>query len=305
MEERYAKAIDEDDIVDLRSGKLVQDRGVLKRMDKPRHYGGLLAGDDDKGEEDEDDEDGTTTDYRDDTEAAEEEDDGEEEYDEADDSLRLRSGPGEGDTSEDELGEWDTVPAPPSDEDEEPSKSPPPVPSPKVKQLPKDAFSFLHSDVRPKLEKLAREREQSPLPEEDLAAFMAAESQLKARPGYVEPHPEPPTTDDEIEFLGYGTTATSEADGPDSEYATEQEYEGQDEVEEDREDENTEDELDDWSTVPAPADYYQSDSELEGEQGTVSEPFWRLALTPHSPFCTRIRRYACFGQSGAPHRRLQ
>ncbi|KAG8920233.1 hypothetical protein FRC00_010300, partial [Tulasnella sp. 408] len=47
--------MDDDDIVDLRSGKLVQDRGILKGS-KPWQYGQLLEGGDP-----EDKEDGATT----------------------------------------------------------------------------------------------------------------------------------------------------------------------------------------------------------------------------------------------------
>ncbi|KIO21630.1 hypothetical protein M407DRAFT_218008 [Tulasnella calospora MUT 4182] len=94
--------------------------------------------------------------------------------------------------SEDELGEWDTVPAPPS-------ASPSPNGSPSQSQ------------------RLAREREDSPFSSaDDLEAFMAAEQSMKARskPGYVEP--EAPGDDEDVIFLGYSTgqedVGTSDAD---------------------------------------------------------------------------------------------
>ena len=265
LEKRYARTLDEDDIVDLRSGRIVQDRGVLKSRDRPWHYGRLL--DDEDKDDDLDEDEGTTTDGRDasdgltgvdDDEEEEDEEDGGGDDEEGDDELQLLPEPDDDDgqsTSDDELGEWDTVPAPPSPD---PSPSPPLVPLLKAPDATQDAFSFLHKDVRPKLEKLAREREQSPLPAQDLEAFLAAESKLTSRPGYVEPEPEPAGSDDDVVFLGYGPfTATSEGEeGEDTATSGGELAEGEEEEEED-----SEDELNDWPTIPAPVELYETEDE--------------------------------------------
>ncbi|KAG9011855.1 hypothetical protein FRB90_006973, partial [Tulasnella sp. 427] len=268
LEQRYARAMDDDDIVDLRSGKLVQDRGVLKARSKPLQYGELL-----KGREVEDKEDGATTEgsegllttgIDEEDEEDEDEGDGAEERRDPDqslDDLQLLGEKNDGeqgvDTSEDELGEWDTVPAPPSTSpspnaspNQSRASSPGPISLAESRPTtPRTLSTFLQANFRPKLEKLAKEREDSPLPPaDDLEAFMAAEKTLKARtkPGYVEP--ETPSDDDEVLFLGYGTgqeyAATSDGDA--------------------REDgEQSEDELNDWDTVPAPPSDEETPTEAD------------------------------------------
>ncbi|KIO21641.1 hypothetical protein M407DRAFT_28777 [Tulasnella calospora MUT 4182] len=279
LEQRYARAMDDDDIVDLRSGKLVQDRGVLKGS-KSWQYGQLLRGGDA-----EDKEDGATTEGsegllttgNDDEEEEEEEDEEEQrDPDQSLDELQLMGETNDGNedanggetASEDELGQWDTVPAPPST-----SPSPNGSPSQSRASSPGPAFltesrpttpgtlsTFLQANFRPKLEKLAREREDSPLPPaDDLEAFMAAEQSMKSRtkPGYVEP--EAPSDDDEVVFLGYSTgqegVGTSDAD----------------ERGEIGGNEDSEDELNDWDTVPAPAS--DPDEEAEDQEEELLAPY--------------------------------
>ncbi|KAG8910255.1 hypothetical protein FRC01_006431, partial [Tulasnella sp. 417] len=277
LEQRYGRAMDDDDIVDLRSGKLVQDRGILKGS-KSWQYGELLGGGD---AEDKDDgattegSEGLLTTGNDDEE--EEEEEGEEQQRDPDqslDDLQLLGPTNEGDaTSDDELGEWDTVPAPPSA-----SPSPNGSPNQSRASSPGPAFlaesrpttpgtlsTFLQANFRPKLEKLAKEREDSPLPPaDDLQAFMAAEQSMKARtkPGYVEP--EATTDDEEVIFLGYSTgqedVGASDADGRG----------------ENGETADSEDELNDWDTVPAPP----SDEENPAEEAEDQE---EELLAPYDP----------------------
>lgn len=256
--------MDEDDIVDLRTGKLVQDRGVLRSREKPWTIGRLLAEGED-GEEDDDDGDGE--------EAGTDKDD-----------LLLEGNSGEQraeeDESEDELNDWDTVPAPPS---------PSPSPEPGQQESPIGSSSrnettlssLLSSSVRPKLERIAREREQSPLPSEDLEAFLAAEQKMKTE-GYVEPEAleDEEEDNDEIVFLGYGQTG--------GETTTTSEGEGEEEGAED-----SEDELNDWATVPAPPEeddgyrtYEEDDGPSLSAEGAASLERFHVApssLTFHFP----------------------
>lgn len=273
LEERYARAIDDDDIVDLRSGKLVQDRGILKARSKPLLYGELLQGALDA----EDKEDGATTEEAEDllTTGNEDDEDEEEEEEPRDpgqslDELQLVGETNEDDeddrddgvaTSEDELGEWDTVPAPPSaspSPNGSPNASRASSPGPTHLSGPRRTTlsTLLHANVRPKLEKIAKEREDSPLPPAaELEAFMAAEESLKARTkrGYLEP--ETPSDDDEIVYLGYGTgqedAARSDADERGG-------FGGHG---------DSDDELDDWDTVPAPPSDEENPEEDADDRG--------------------------------------
>ncbi|KAG8966217.1 C-8 sterol isomerase [Tulasnella sp. 425] len=259
LEQRYARAIDDDDIIDLRNGTLVQDRGVLKARSKPWHYGQMLQGAGDaEGETNDDDE------------------DDEEDEDERDGIT----------ASEDELGEWATVPAPPS-ASPSPNASRASSPGPALQsesRRPTTHPTFLHADFLPKLEKLAKEREDSPLPPADLEAFMAAEQSLKARtkPDHLEPET-PSDDDDEIVHLGYETgqedAATSGAD--------ERGAVGRHE--------DSEDELDDWDTVPAPPSDEETPEELLGFAITLSpvtpQQEWRVPSTPVASIPSRQAEY--------------
>ncbi|KAG8876140.1 hypothetical protein FRB97_004416 [Tulasnella sp. 331] len=266
LEQRYARAIDEDDILDLRTGRLVQDCGVLKGRDRPWAIGKLLDDEDpsssDAGEEEEEEEEeeGVTRD---------------EDPDADKDDLLLESDVEErgqttheeietAEESEDELGEWDTIPAPPTPELPEPQTdlaTPDRATRGLNNPATDDALSFLYSNVRPRLERLAREREESPLPSEDLEAFMAAEASLKAQEGYVEPDAD---DGDEIIFLGYGQRGTE------TEVDDEEGVIGLDDDDDDNGDrggepgvnsnyDTSEDELNDWPTIPAPPSEVDSD----------------------------------------------
>ncbi|KAG9025040.1 hypothetical protein FRB95_010613 [Tulasnella sp. JGI-2019a] len=316
LEQRYARAMDEDDIVDLRTGKLVQDCGVLKGRDKPYAIGKLLGEGDpsnvssdtgegeDEGEDGDEDggEDGTRRVGRDkDKDELLFESDVDEEGEQADEP---QDG-GEEEDSEDELGEWDTVPAPPTPETSEPpTGNATPEETEALNPATDDAVSFLYSNVRPRLERLAREREESPLPSEDLAAFMAAESSLKARDGYVEPDGD---DGDDVVFLGYGKRGTEdeEDEGVSSEgYAeldTDRGRAGRRSPTKSTEEEvnvdggeDSEDDLTDWPTIPAPpsdedSDEDQNEDEDEDDAGDDFSNQFERGLTPE-PAASKARK---------------
>lgn len=274
LEERYARAMDEDDIVDLETGKLIQDRGVLRGRSKPWQYGHLLSSGKDKEEDTADDEEGTTTDAGEESAVPEESEDVEGEDAEAeagessDGEVRLLRGPnevddeGDGD-SEDDLAAWDTVPAPSEPETE------PPTPDQTTND---ETLSFLYANVRPRLEQLAREGEASALPEDDVEAFLAAEAKLRAQPGYVEPGG---AEDDEevisLDRLDLGPAPAgevAESDGEDS-------------------GEDSGDELDDWDTVAAPLDPDADSDDYQAGYPLREFPPYMLWYDSHTLFLAK------------------
>ncbi|KAG8902937.1 hypothetical protein FRB99_003931 [Tulasnella sp. 403] len=271
LEHRYARAMDEDDIVDLRSGRLVQDRGILRAREGRLNYGDLLEG----GETEEKDEGYASTDTSDfplnDGEGEEGEEDervvgantagiADSDPDEpvlAGDPRREESEVEEEPLDDDLFGAWDTVPAPPEEPEQPPDEQDPDVSN-------DTTISFIYSDVRPKLERLAREREESPLPADDLKAFLAAESKIRAQPGYVEPE------DDEVVFLGYGDRRPFSLAQYDRGSDGDVENDG---VAHEAEVEESEDELNVWATVPAPAESFDTAPQgaVPNDSATVSD----------------------------------
>lgn len=55
LAERYSRALDEDDIIDLRENKLVKDRGVVRAQLRETRFGHLFPFDNDDNEDDDDD----------------------------------------------------------------------------------------------------------------------------------------------------------------------------------------------------------------------------------------------------------
>lgn len=103
---------------------------------------------------------------------------------------------------------------------------------------------------------------------------MAAEQSMKARskPGYVEP--EAPGDDEDVIFLGYSTgqedVGTSDAD--------ERGEIGENEV--------SEDELNDWDTVPAPPSYRKTQTK---KLKIRKRNCWRLTICRRNQVATVIR----------------
>ncbi|KAG8943165.1 hypothetical protein FRC03_002619, partial [Tulasnella sp. 419] len=250
LEQRYSKAMDDDDIVDLSSGKVIQDRGVLKGMEKAWEIGDLLekhqgGGEDDTATDGVDEEEQTT-----DGATSEGLGEDEEEEEATEEPQRKPQNPpifDDDEGSEDELGLW-------GDEAQRGLSTPDLEPDPAHQE----ALSFLHTRVRPRLEQLARAKE--PLPEEDVEAFLAAESVLQKVSGH---------DDSEEEDEDGSQTSESGKPGRASPEGGAEDFDEED-------DDDSRDELDDWPSLPpSEADdslrLQDEESEYEQEADDVIE----------------------------------
>ena len=214
---------------------------MLKGQDRPWHYGKLLTREGDEGDDDATTDAGTDADglsTRPGSEVDEDEPAPTVDYEEDEGSL-------------DELDDWDTVPA---FRASSPSKPNPPKKASSSAQL-----SFI-SDIRPRLEKIARERENN-LPEDDLEAFFSAEKGLKTRRDYIEPsgytsvEEETEDEDEEEQLSGVGDTTSDPLDEWGVGHVSH-------------------DPLDDWDTVPAPqVEDPEEGEEEEDSAGLIRMPF--------------------------------